>query len=92
MPVTLPKDVLFAYSLGEGNTAEIAVLSGGPVDYSGPSAGGFGDLVGTIEAGDSVTVETPGMLRAKATASVDIAQSMPPAPEGTPDGGDGADG
>jgi hypothetical protein len=81
MPLSLPKGVLFAYSLGEGHTATIAVLSGGPVDYSGPTAGGFGDLIGSIEAGDSVGVEAPGMLRAQATASVEITQSMPAVPE-----------
>jgi hypothetical protein len=85
MPVSLPKGVLFAYSLAEGHTATIAVLDGGPVDYSGPTAGGFGDLVGSIESGDSVAVETPGMLRAQATASIEITQSMP-------DDGDGGGG
>ena len=102
MSLPLPAGVPFAYSLTPDTTVEVAVVSGGPVEYGPNVHGGMGEVDGIIEMGDSLTLTVPGLLRAQDDAEVDLTYPVPeptpgPPPEDAPDGdgdgdGDGTDG
>ena len=72
MSLPLPANLPFAYSLPPDCEVNITVLTGGPVDYAGPSAGPMGEVEGTIAQGETVTLSHPGTLRAQADANVDL--------------------
>jgi hypothetical protein len=77
MPIPLPDGTMFAYSVAPGATATIANTGGHPVDYAAPTAaGGFGEPLGTIDPGDSVEVDAPGVLRSEAGSEVEIDYPM----------------
>lgn len=93
MSISLPRNVAFAYSLVDGDTAIIEVETGSPVEVSHSLTNPFGegDKLTTIKRGGSVEVTAPGVMRSTGTSVVGIAYPKQPsepdphAPPVTPD-------
>ena len=89
MPIPLPKGVLFAYSLSTDidATLTITVTGANAVDYAPASAGGF-EPTGTLDSGESVELDVPGLLRSDAGSEVELVYTHAEldTPEIPPDG------
>jgi hypothetical protein len=86
MPIPLPKGVLFAYSLSIDTDASltVTVTGQGAVDYAPPSDGGF-ERAGTLNPGESIDLDTPGLLRSDVGSEVELAYTHPdPEPPNIP--------
>lgn len=83
MSVSLPKGVIFSYSVPPDGTVTVEVTGTNPVDYCGPTAGAFGTPDGTIAPGESADFDGPGLLRSTDGSEVELIypQAEPPAPE-----------
>ena len=88
MPITLPKGVLFAYSVptDADATVTIEVTGAGAVDYAPASAhGGFPTPTGTLAPGESIELSDPGMLRSTNGSEVELTYSPLAGPEPEPE-------
>ena len=87
LAITLPKDVVYTFTVPTDSEVTVMVTEGGPVDYSESLAGPFGDPAGTLALGESETFTRPMTLKADADSELEFSYPVeePPEPEPPPE-------
>ena len=79
MPIPLPPDLPYSYSLAPGETVTATVTGANPVDY-GYAGDGLVDraVSQAIPPGGTRELDTPGWLSSPLGSEVDLAYPQPP--------------
>ena len=84
MAITLPKDVMYTFTVPTDSEVTVTVTEGGAVHYSDSLAGPFGDLDGSLGLGESMTFTRPATLKATADSELEFVYPVEELPDDGP--------